>query len=124
PRSHEPGDGRSWRHYRARANGDVGCFADAGRHQGPAHAATRSRAHSEGTTRHHRSVKSAARSVLTTERRLGAGATLRTGTRAAYRAVAEGSGEPHSVRTELATGDATRKAEAIACSAHITDLHV
>jgi len=69
-------------------------------------------------------VKSAARSILTTERRLGAGATLRTGTRAAYRAVAELSGEPHAVRTELATGNATPGSEAIACFAHITDLHV
>ncbi|HEV2140743.1 MAG TPA: metallophosphoesterase [Candidatus Dormibacteraeota bacterium] len=33
-------------------------------------------------------------------------------------------GESHTVRTELATGDATVKGEAIACIAHLTDLHV
>jgi metallophosphoesterase (TIGR03767 family) len=69
-------------------------------------------------------VTSASRSVLTTERRLGAGAALRTGTKATYRAVAEIAGEPHAVRTELATGDLTPTGEALACIAHITDLHV
>ena len=62
--------------------------------------------------------------LLTTGRRLGAGDVVRTGTRAAYRAVAELAGEPHAVRTELASGDAKPKGEALACLVHITDLHV
>ena len=62
--------------------------------------------------------------TLTTERRLGAGAALGTGTEAAYRAVAEATGEPHLVRTDLAAGDAVPLGPAIACFAHLTDLHV
>jgi len=69
-------------------------------------------------------VKSAARTVLTTERRLGAGQVLRTGTKAAYRGVGELGGEMHLVRTELAAGDAAPRGEALACIAHLTDLHV
>ena len=55
------------------------------------------------------------RSVLTTERRLGAGAVLGQGTQAAYRGVAEIEGEPHL---------ATSVRRAIACFVHITDVHV
>ncbi len=72
-------------------------------------------------------MKSPARSVLTTETRLGAGPVLRTGSRAAYRAVEELEGEPHVVRTELVDspgGDLETEGPAIACIAHLTDLHV
>ena len=72
-------------------------------------------------------MKPPARAVLTTERRLGAGPAIRTGTRAAYRSVAEVEGEPHAVRTELIgepRGDVAPYGEAIACIAHLTDLHV
>jgi metallophosphoesterase (TIGR03767 family) len=62
--------------------------------------------------------------VLTSERRLGAGPAIRTGTQAAYRGVVELPGEPHLVRKELFDADATRAGEAIACLVHITDLHV
>lgn len=62
--------------------------------------------------------------LLTTVRRLGAGAVLRTGTRAAYRAVAELAGEPHVVRTDISDGDSDPRGAAIACIAHLTDLHV
>ena len=61
---------------------------------------------------------------MTTERRLGAGATLHTGVRAAYRGVAEIAGEPHAVRSDLAAGDAKPEGKAIVCFVHITDLHV
>jgi metallophosphoesterase (TIGR03767 family) len=60
-------------------------------------------------------VRSRGRSILTTERRLGAGPVLREGTQAAYRGVAELEGEPHvavSVKRQ------------IACFVHITDVHV
>jgi len=68
------------------------------------------------------------RPVLTTQRRLGAGAPIRTGSRAAYRAVVEVDGEPYVVRGDL-IGDAAptevaAHGPAIACLAHITDLHV
>ena len=70
----------------------------------------------------------AARSVLTTERRLGAGAPLRAGSRAAYRAVVELEGEAHVVRSELvgdrAPAEVTARGPAIACLAHLTDVHV
>jgi 3',5'-cyclic AMP phosphodiesterase CpdA len=56
--------------------------------------------------------------------RLGAGPIVRAGSRAAYRSVAELAAEPHLLRTDLASGDATPRGEAIACIAHITDLHV
>jgi len=69
-------------------------------------------------------VRSTERSILTTQWRLGAGAATRIGTRASYHAVAEIAGEPHLVRANLAKGDATPKGEALACIAHITDLHV
>ncbi len=60
-------------------------------------------------------------------RRLDAGPVQRTGSLAPYRSVAELDGEPHTVRTELleagtSTGESAGKA--IACVAHITDLHV
>src|SRR5205823_3723038 len=58
---------------------------------------------------------------------LGAGPVLRTGSRAAYRAVEELEGEPHVVRTELVDspgGDLETEGPTIACIAHITDLHV
>lgn len=69
-------------------------------------------------------MTSAARPVLTTEKRLGVGPVVRQGSQAAYRSVAQLPGEPHIVRTDLANGDAAPRGEAIACIAHITDLHV
>lgn len=60
-------------------------------------------------------MRSRARSILTTERRLGAGAVLGEGTQAAYRGIAELEGEPHA---------ATSLKRAIACFVHITDVHV
>ena len=72
-------------------------------------------------------MTSPARTVLTTARRLGAGPIIRTGSRAAYRAVAELPGERHVVRTELAGsafGEVTPKDAPIACLVHVTDLHV
>jgi metallophosphoesterase (TIGR03767 family) len=72
-------------------------------------------------------VKSAARSVLTTDKRLGAGPAIRTGSQAAYRAVAELPGEPHVVRDELVaapTQEIAPQSAAIACIVHVTDLHV
>jgi len=70
-------------------------------------------------------VKSAARPVLTTETRLGAGPVVRTGSQAAYRAVGELAGEPHVLRTELAGSDEpVQPRETIASLAHLTDLHV
>ncbi|TMG70973.1 MAG: TIGR03767 family metallophosphoesterase [Chloroflexi bacterium] len=62
--------------------------------------------------------------TLTTEGRLGAGAAVRAGTQGAYRAVAALAGEVHVVRNDLADGDATPQGAAIACFAHLTDLHV
>ncbi len=38
--------------------------------------------------------------------------------------MAELAGEPHAVRTELASGDATPTGDALACIVHLTDLHV
>ena len=69
-------------------------------------------------------MKSPAHAVLTSERCLGPGPAIRTGSQSAYRAVAELPREPHIVRTELFAGDVTPVGEAIACIAHITDLHV
>jgi metallophosphoesterase (TIGR03767 family) len=64
---------------------------------------------------------------LTTQRRLGAGSVVRTGSRAAYRSVAELEGEPHVVRRDL-VGDSTlgpvEPKQPIMAVAHITDLHV
>ncbi|MGH7763555.1 MAG: metallophosphoesterase [Candidatus Dormibacteraceae bacterium] len=66
--------------------------------------------------------------MLTNERRLGAGPIVRAGTRAPYRSVVELPGEPHLVRTELVpkalSADFVTPGPAIACLAHITDLHV
>lgn len=67
--------------------------------------------------------------MLTSERRFGAGSPLREGSAAAYRRVEElDGGERHAVRTELAGGAEVREAQprgrAIACLAHITDLHI
>src|SRR5205823_7343082 len=70
---------------------------------------------------------SPARTVLTTERRLGAGPVIRAGSLSSYRAVAELPGEPHVIRTELAgspRGEAAPNGVAIACLVHVTDLHV
>jgi metallophosphoesterase (TIGR03767 family) len=72
-------------------------------------------------------VRSPARAVLTTERRLAAGPAVRTGTQAAYHSIAEVGGEPHTVRTELidsSSADVVQQGDVIACIAHITDLHV
>ena len=70
-------------------------------------------------------MTSAARPVLTTETRLGAGAVVRMGSQAAYRAVGNFPGEPHVVRTELTgTDEPVKPLETIACIAHLTDLHV
>jgi len=73
-------------------------------------------------------VKSAARTVFTSERRLGAGRIVRSGSQAGYREVAELAGEPHAVRTDLIgstpAGDLAPDGETIACIVHITDLHV
>ncbi len=69
-----------------------------------------------------------ARPVFTTERRLGAGRVVRTGSLSAYRAIAEVEGEPHVIRSELLgsppRGDVTQPTDPIASIAHITDLHV
>jgi metallophosphoesterase (TIGR03767 family) len=60
--------------------------------------------------------------------RLDAGVVQRSGSIASYRSVGEVEGEPHSIRAEL-IGDASvasvkTDGRAIACFAHITDLHV
>jgi metallophosphoesterase (TIGR03767 family) len=64
---------------------------------------------------------------LTTRRTLGAGSVVRTGSRLAYRSVAEFEGEPHVVRRDL-VGDSTpgsvEPTQPIMAIAHITDLHV
>lgn len=66
--------------------------------------------------------------MLTLDHRLDAGPIQRRGSRGAYRSVAEVEGEPHVVRTELvgddAVGSIRTDGRAIACFAHITDLHV
>ena len=62
--------------------------------------------------------------VLTTERRLGPGPVMRTGSVAAYRGVAEIGGEPHVVRTDITRTQDVSMAKAIACLVHFTDLHV
>lgn len=90
-------------------------------------------------------MKSRSRVVLTTERRLGPGRVLRSGTRAAYRSVGDLAGEPHLLRADLVgappaftdrpddpgisrTMGRLRPDDpgvrALACFAHITDLHV
>lgn len=66
--------------------------------------------------------------ALTLHRRLDAGSVQRTGSIAAYRSVVEVEGEPHAVRSELigetAAGALKPEGVAIACIAHITDLHM
>jgi len=66
--------------------------------------------------------------VLTSQRRLDAGAVQRKGSIASYHSVAEVEGEPHSVRGELvgdaAIGNVKTDGKPIACFAHVTDLHV
>lgn len=72
-------------------------------------------------------MTSASRTVLTSAKRLGAGPTIRAGSRASYRAVAELPGEPHIVRRDLASSpsnDVALSGATIACLVHITDLHV
>ena len=71
---------------------------------------------------------------LTHRQTLGPGDVLAAGTLSAYRAVAPGPGEEHVIRTELigepgaGTGDAPSlpagRRRAIACVAHVTDMHV
>jgi metallophosphoesterase (TIGR03767 family) len=69
-----------------------------------------------------------AQSALTIERRLDAGPVKRHGTSRAYRSVAEVDGEPHSIRSEIAgeaaSGGIKTPGRAIACFAHISDLHM
>ena len=64
---------------------------------------------------------------LTLHHRLDAGPVQRRGTLSAYRSIAEVGGEPHAIRYEL-TGSDVRGIKnggaAIACLAHITDLHM
>ena len=65
--------------------------------------------------------------MLTTERRLGAGLVVRTGPRAAFRAVTELDGEPHAIRSDLVGGEPVASVnvnEPIIAIGHITDLHV
>jgi metallophosphoesterase (TIGR03767 family) len=66
--------------------------------------------------------------ALTTDRRLGAGRPVRTGSRSAFFPVAEIAAEPHLVRGELVGGPPAHQVVAedgaLACLAHITDLHV
>lgn len=72
-------------------------------------------------------MRLAARSVFTTERRLGPGSVTGIGSRGKYRSITELAGEPHVVRSELvgaAPADLSPQSEAIACMAHLTDLHV
>ncbi|MHB8589157.1 MAG: TIGR03767 family metallophosphoesterase [Candidatus Dormibacteraceae bacterium] len=64
---------------------------------------------------------------LTTQRTLGPGSVLGSGSRGSYRVVAELEGEPHIVRRDL-VGDANpgsvEPRRPISAIAHITDLHV
>jgi metallophosphoesterase (TIGR03767 family) len=65
--------------------------------------------------------------VLTTVRRLDAGPIVRVGSQASYHSIVEVDGEPHTVRPELvgaAAIDFTTPGRALACLAHLTDLHV
>ena len=66
-------------------------------------------------------------SPLTHQRRLVAGDILREGSRAPYRAIAAVDGEPHQFRYELtdaSAGERFHPGEALACIAHLADLHV
>lgn len=72
-------------------------------------------------------MKSDPRVALTTQRRLGAGAVIGQGARAAYRAVTALAGEPHEIRKDLVGDSAPQVVEsraAITAIAHVTDLHV
>lgn len=65
--------------------------------------------------------------TLTHQRRLGSGRVLRAGSRAPYRAVVAAAGEPHQFRYELtdaSVGERFHPGQALACIAHLTDLHV
>jgi metallophosphoesterase (TIGR03767 family) len=66
--------------------------------------------------------------ALTLRQRLVAGPVQRSGSIASYRSVDGVDGEPHSIRGELVgdavTGSINTDSRAIACFAHITDLHV
>jgi 3',5'-cyclic AMP phosphodiesterase CpdA len=67
------------------------------------------------------------RAGLTIQRVLEAGRELRRGSRATYRAVGELEGEPHIVRAELVDGAAPSPhlgGPALACFAHLTDIHL
>jgi metallophosphoesterase (TIGR03767 family) len=63
---------------------------------------------------------------LTTQRRLGRGPVIRSGSSSAYRAIAVGAGEPHLVRGELAAGaePARGPGRPLCCLVHITDLQL
>ena len=66
-------------------------------------------------------------SPLTHQRRLMAGDILRAGSRAPYRSIVAAAGEPHQFRYELtdpSAGEHFHSGEALACIAHLTDLHV
>jgi metallophosphoesterase (TIGR03767 family) len=65
--------------------------------------------------------------VLTTNRRLDAGPIVRAGSIASYHSIVAVDGEPHTMRPELIGAEAIDFAtpgRALACFAHITDLHV
>ncbi|HEV3102491.1 MAG TPA: methylenetetrahydrofolate reductase [Candidatus Dormibacteraeota bacterium] len=64
---------------------------------------------------------------VTHQRRLVAGAILRQGSMAPYRAIEAAEGEKHSMRPDLVDsdiGEHFRIGTALACMAHLTDLHV
>lgn len=62
---------------------------------------------------------------LTSQRRLGPGAVLRTGTAEAYRAVQILEGEPHLVRDEFGVpGSPAVGGRPLLCLAHVTDLQL
>ena len=61
---------------------------------------------------------------LTTHRRLGRGAVIRSGSSSAYRAVEISEGEPHLIRDELAGAGDRRAGRALFCLVHITDLQL
>ena len=67
------------------------------------------------------------RPPLTTDRRLGPGAVLRSGGSGSYRAVAITDGEPHLVRADFGgpdPGTAPRAGRALLCLVHVTDLQL
>ena len=64
-------------------------------------------------------------SLLTTARRLGPGAVLRTGTISPYRAVEIIDGEQHVVRADLGAHDqAASNGRPLLCLVHLTDLQL